>query len=225
VAASSCAEGPAAPLYLVGSALGWRPRLRRLRCPQYFLNSALPAELAYRVAAFRRGLKELDYSEGQNVRIEYRWAEGQLDRLPALAADLIRRQVAIIAATGGLASAQAARSATTTIPIVFTTGSDPVQVGLVSSLNRPGGNVTGVTLISSELVPKRIELLGGFIPNAKLIGMIANANNPSAEPEVRQAQDAARALGYQIQVLKVGTERDFDSVFATLSRERAKHFL
>jgi ABC-type uncharacterized transport system substrate-binding protein len=190
-----------------------------------FLNSALPAELAYRVAAFRQGLKELGYVEGQNVTIEYRWAEGQSDRLPALAAYLVRRQVTVIAATGGIAAAQAARSATATIPIVFTTGNDPVQAGLVSSLNRPGGNVTGVTLISTELVAKRIELLGELIANAKLIAVIMNANNPGNETEVREAQDAGRILGYQIQVLRVGTERDFESAFATLSEQRADALL
>jgi putative tryptophan/tyrosine transport system substrate-binding protein len=190
-----------------------------------FLNSALPAELAYRVAAFRQGLKELGYIEGHNVTIEYRWAEGQSDRLPALAADLVRRQVAVIAATGGISSAQAARSATTTIPIVFTTGNDPVQSGLVSSLNRPGGNVTGVTLISTELVAKRIELLGELIRSAKLMAVIMNANNPSNETEVREAQDAARILGYQIKVLRVGAERDFESAFATLIEQRADALL
>jgi putative ABC transport system substrate-binding protein len=190
-----------------------------------FLNSALPAELEYRVAAFRQGLKEIGYIEGQNVTIEYRWAEGQSDRLPALAADLVRRHVAVIAATGGVPVAQAARSETTTIPIVFTVGSDPVKLGLVSSLNRPGGNVTGVTLISHQLVPKRIELLGELIPSANVIAVIMRANNPAAEAEVRQAQDAARTLGRQIQVLRVSTERDFDLAFATLTERRADALL
>jgi putative tryptophan/tyrosine transport system substrate-binding protein len=190
-----------------------------------FLNSALPAELEYRVAAFRQGLKEIGYIEGQNVTIEYRWAEGQSDRLPALAADLVRRQVAVIAATGGVPVAQAARSETTTIPIVFTVGSDPVKLGLVSSLNRPGGNVTGVTLISHQLVAKRIELLGELIPSANVIAVIMRANNPAAEAEVREAQDAARTLGRQIQVLRVSTERDFDLAFATLTERRADALL
>ena len=213
---------------LGGAATAW-PLAARAQQPAIpvigFLNSAQPAELANRVAAFRQGLKELGYIEGQNVAMEYRWANGQYERLPALAADLVRRQVAVIAATGGITSAQAARSATTTIPIVFTTGNDPVQSGLVSSLNRPGGNVTGVTLISTELVAKRIELLGELIRSAKLMAVLMNANNPGNETEVREAQNAARILGYQIRVLRISTERDFESAFATLVEQRADALL
>jgi putative tryptophan/tyrosine transport system substrate-binding protein len=208
---------------LAGAAAAW-PRVAHAQQPAIpvigFLNSAQPAELANRVAAFRQGLKELGYIEGQNVAMEYRWANGQYERLPALAADLVRRQVAVIAATGGITSAQAARSATTTIPIVFTTGNDPVQSGLVSSLNRPGGNVTGVTLISTELVAKRIELLGELIRSAKLMAVLMNANNPGNETEVREAQNAAHILGYQIRVLRISTERDFESAFAALIEQR-----
>jgi putative ABC transport system substrate-binding protein len=213
---------------LAGAAAAW-PRVAHAQQPAIpvigFLNSAQPAELANRVAAFRQGLKELGYIEGQNVAMEYRWANGQYERLPALAADLVRRQVAVIAATGGITSAQAARSATTTIPIVFTTGNDPVQSGLVSSLNRPGGNVTGVTLISTELVAKRIELLGELIRSAKLMAVLMNANNPGNETEVREAQNAARILGYQIRVLRISTERDFESAFAALIEPRADALL
>jgi putative ABC transport system substrate-binding protein len=213
---------------LGGAAAAW-PRVAHAQQPAMpiigFLNSAQPAELANRVAAFRQGLKELGYIEGQNVAMEYRWANGQYERLPALAADLVRRQVAVIAATGGITSAQAARSATTTIPIVFTTGNDPVQSGLVSSLNRPGGNVTGVTLISTELVAKRIELLGELIRSAKLMAVLMNANNPGNETEVREAQNAAHILGYQIRVLRISTERDFESAFAALIEQRVDALL
>src|SRR6266853_6316472 len=190
-----------------------------------FLNPASPGPFAPLVAAFREGLKDGGYIEGQNVAMEYRWANGQYERLPALAADLVRRQVAVIAATGGITSAQAARSATTTIPIVFTTGNDPVQSGLVSSLNRPGGNVTGVTLISTELVAKRIELLGELIRSAKLMAVLMNANNQGNETEVREAQNAAHILGYQIRVLRISTEGDFESAFAALVEQRADALL
>jgi ABC-type uncharacterized transport system substrate-binding protein len=214
---------------LGGAASAWPLAARAQQQPAMpvigFLNSAQPAELANRVAAFRQGLKELGYIEGQNVAMEYRWANGQYERLPALAADLVRRQVAVIAATGGITSAQAARSATTTIPIVFTTGNDPVQSGLVSSLNRPGGNVTGVTLISTELVAKRIELLGELIRSAKLMAVLMNANNPGNETEVREAQNAAHILGYQIRVLRISTEGDFESAFAALIEPRADALL
>ena len=186
-----------------------------------FLNIALPTQMAYRVAAFRQGLKELGYLEGQNIAIEYRWAEGHLDRLPALAADLVRRQVAVIAATGGLGSAQAARSATTSIPIVFTSGSDPVQFGLVSSLSRPGGNVTGVTLISGELPAKRIELLGQLLAKElKRIGLLMNSNNLDSKAEVKQADEVAHTLGYQLQIVRADSEGDFEAAFATLVEQQ-----
>jgi putative ABC transport system substrate-binding protein len=184
-----------------------------------FMNPASATELAHRVAALRSGLVETGFIAGQNVAIEYRWAEGRYDRLPAMATELVQRGVVAIAATGGIATVRAAKSATATVPIVFTSGSDPVEAGLVASLNRPGGNVTGAVLISSTLVAKRIELLRELIPRADLIAVLANANNPSADFEVNEAQDAARSLGLKIHVVRVRNERDFDQAFASIVQQ------
>jgi putative ABC transport system substrate-binding protein len=172
------------------------------------------------VAALRRGLNETGYVEGRNVAIEHHWAHGQYDRLPALAADLVRRQVTVIA-TSGNASALAAKTATATIPIVFLTGADPVQAGLVASLSRPGGNLTGVTSLGVELGPKRLELLHELVPAATTIAILVNPANRSAEIQVRDLQAAARALGLELHILHASTERDIDSAFATLTRLRA----
>jgi putative ABC transport system substrate-binding protein len=185
-----------------------------------FLNGASPEGYAPYVAAFHQGLKEAGYVEGQNVAIEYRWAQGQYDRLPALAADLVGRQVAVIAA-GTIPAAPAAKAATATIPIVFTTGLDPVQAGLVASLNRPGGNLTGVTSLGVEVGPKGLELLHDLVPAATVMALLVNPTNPSAEPLSRDLQTAARTLGLQLHILRASTERDFDTVFATFPQLRA----
>jgi putative tryptophan/tyrosine transport system substrate-binding protein len=186
-----------------------------------WLNSGTPAGYADRTAAFRQGLNEVGYTEGRNVAIEYRWAEIQIDRLPALAADLARRQVSVIAATGSPASALAAKSVTTTIPIVFETGADPVQLGLVASLNRPGGNVTGITNFSAELGAKRLGLLRELVPSATSIAILVNPTRPGIDTQLAQEQEAARALGLQLHILKASSERDFDAAFLTLVQLQA----
>src|SRR3984893_3404227 len=173
------------------------------------------------VTAFIRGLKEAGFVDGQNVAIEYRWADNQNDRLPALAADLIRRQVTVIVAAG-IPAALAAKAATTTIPIVFEIAADPVEVGLVASLNRPGGNLTGVTTLNVELGPKRLELLHEVVPTTRSIALLVNPATPiNAERLSTDAQTAARTLGLQLHVLHASTERDFDTVFASLVQIRA----
>src|SRR5262245_63398678 len=184
-----------------------------------FLNSASPDAYAPMVGAFRQGLKETGYIEGQNVAIEYRWAGGQYDRVPALAAELVRRQVAVIVANSP--GVQAVKAAITTIPIVFTTASDPVQIGLVASLSRPGGNVTGVTQLYVEVMPKRLELAHELVPTATIIAALVNPTHPNAETIARDLQAAARILGVQLHVLHASTERDLDTVFATLAQLRA----
>jgi ABC-type uncharacterized transport system substrate-binding protein len=168
------------------------------------------------VRAFRQGLGQAGYVEGKNVAIEYRWADGQYDRFPTLAADLVHRQVNVIAALGGAASAKAAKASTTSIPIVFQTAVDPVQVGLVESLNRPGGNLTGVTILAVELAPKLFELLHELAPAATVIALLVNPTSPFAETLSRDALAAARALGLQLNVVQASTEREFDTVFARL---------
>jgi len=165
-------------------------------------------------------LQEAGYVEGQNVAIEYRWAEGQYDRLPELASDLVRRQVAIIAATGGSVSAMAAKAITGTIPIVFTSGGDPVRMGLVASINRPGGNVTGVSLFTSTLAAKRLALLHELVPTATVIAMLVNPTNPNAEPDTKEVETAARTTGLQLVVLRASNESDLDKVFGTMSQHK-----
>lgn len=185
-----------------------------------FLNSRAAGDDPHLLAAFRQGLKEVGYVEGQNVAIEYRFAEGQGNRLPALAADLVRRHVAVIAANG--LAAQAAKAATATIPIVFTAGYDPVEVGLVASMSRPGGNITGVSILDVELGPKRLELLHTLIPTATIIAVLVNPADPArAETITRNMQAAARDLKLQLHVLHASTDRDFDAVFASLVQLRA----
>jgi len=186
-----------------------------------FLNSASLDGYRPMVAAFRRGLQESGYVEGGNVAIEYHWAEGRIDRLPAMAAELVHRQVTVIAATSTPA-ALAAKAATTTIPIVFETGGDPITLGLVASLSRPGGNVTGVTQLNVEVAPKRLELLHELVPTASVIALLINPTTPAlAEPVSRASQAAAHALGLDLHVLNASTERDFDGVFASVIQLRA----
>jgi putative ABC transport system substrate-binding protein len=184
-----------------------------------FLNSGSPGERAALLAAFRQGLKEAGYVEGQNVGIEYRWAEGHYDRLTNLAADLARRKVAVIVATGGVGAALAAKAATTTIPIVFTGGGDPVEHGLVASLGHPGGNATGATNVSSMLSAKRLDLLRAMVPNAKAIGMLVNPTFPDTAKTLTQAQEAAVALGLQFHIQQASSEGDFDAAFGTLKKK------
>jgi putative ABC transport system substrate-binding protein len=186
-----------------------------------FLNGATAEGYAPWVAAFRRGLKEAGYIEGQNVAIEYRWADGKYDRLPALAADLVRRQVTVIAATSTPA-ALAAKAATTTVPVVFTTSGDPVQLGLVAGLSRPGGNVTGATQLNVEMAPKRLELLHELMPAATAMALLVNRASATAETQTRELQSAARSLGLQLHVLHAGAESDFEPAFATLAQLRVR---
>ena len=185
-----------------------------------FLSSASPAPTAPYLAAFLQGLSETGYIEGQNVVIEYRWAEGRYDRLPAYAAELIDRRVDVIV-TGGIPAALAAKSATSTIPIVFTGVADPVVAGLVTSLARPGGNLTGFSSLGGELVRKLLELLSEIVPQASVIALLVNPNNPNTERMITDVQEAARAKGLQLPILKAGTERELDSAFATLIQLQA----
>jgi putative tryptophan/tyrosine transport system substrate-binding protein len=182
-------------------------------------SRSLP-DSAMSVAAFRRGLADSGYVDGRNLEIIFRWAEGHYDRLPALAADLARRQVAVILATGGNPPALAAKAASATIPVVFIIGSDPVEVGLVASLNHPGGNITGVSLFTSLLVAKRLELLREMVPTATTLAFLVNPSNSNAEPDTKVAHTAARELARQLMVLHAATEDDIDAAFATLARDR-----
>jgi putative ABC transport system substrate-binding protein len=181
-----------------------------------FLNVTSPIPLAPFVAAFRQGLRDTGYIEGQNVTIEYHWAEGHFDQLPALAAELVARKVDVIASTGALAPALAVKNATSTIPVVFLIGSDPVAAGLVASLARPAGNLTGFALLGGELRAKRLELLSELVPRARVIALLVSANDPTAERTERDMQDAARTKGVQLQILKVGTPREIDAAFTSL---------
>jgi len=186
-----------------------------------FIRTTSADDSAKLVEAFRRGLGEVGYVEGRNVVIEYRYAQGQIDRLPALAADLVTRRVAVLAATGGTVSARAAKAATTTIPIVFTTGDDPVKAGLVASLSRPGENLTGVSVFTARLGAKRLALLHELVPSAATIAILLNPTNPDSEDEAKDVQEAARSLGVQIFVLNAGTENEIDAAFTKLVEQRA----
>src|SRR6516225_3556523 len=209
---------------LLGGAVAAWPLAARAQQPRMpvvgFLNGASPGPYAPMAAAFRRGLTEVGYIEGQNVTIEYRWADDHYDRLPALAADLIRRQVTVMAATGTPA-AVAAKAATSTIPIVFTAAADPVALGLVANLNRPSGNITGVSGYISALGAKRLELLRELVPNAAMIGVLVDPNYPDAEFQQKDVTEAARIIGQQVHIVNAGSESDFNGAFATLVQLKA----
>jgi putative tryptophan/tyrosine transport system substrate-binding protein len=186
-----------------------------------FLNSASPDQVEGRIKAFRQGLSETGYVEGRNLAIEYRWAESQMNRLPELASDLVRRQVTVIAVGYNLAADLAAKAATATIPIVFETGVDPVKAGLVASLNRPGGNLTGVTNLSNQVVAKHLEILHELVPTAKAVALLVNPANPAAETISADAQTAAHTIGVQLHVLQVDAQSDFETAFMNLRRLQA----
>jgi putative tryptophan/tyrosine transport system substrate-binding protein len=209
---------------LLGSAAAW-PLAARAQQPAMpvigLLDSRSPEAVAGRLRAVRQGLKEAGYVEDENVAIVYRWAENQLHRLPELAADLVRRQVAVIAATGGVPPSLAAKAATTTIPIVFAINEDPVRLGFVASLARPGGNLTGINFMSGELAAKRLELLRELVPAATRVAVLVNpAEEMISKSTLRDVEVAARAIGLQIQVLNASTSGEIDAAFATLVRER-----
>src|SRR6516164_9734572 len=214
---------------LCGAAAATWPLTARAQQPAMpvigYLGPESPAVFASRVRAFRQGLGETGYAEGRNVAIEFRWAEGQHNRLPALAADLVGRQVAVIVAPGGAPAALAAKSVTSTIPIVFEMGADPVAIGLVNSLNRPGGNLTGVSSLNVGVTPKRLEILHEAVPTAGVVAVLVNPTSPTTDSQLRSLQPAAQALGLQFHVLHASTERDLDTVFATLLQLRAAKLL
>jgi putative ABC transport system substrate-binding protein len=209
---------------LGGAAATWplAARAQQLAAPVIgYLSPGSAESDAFRVAAFRQGLNEFGYIEGQNVTIEYRWAENHYDRMPALVADLVRRPVAVIAATTTPA-AVAAKAAITTIPIVFETAGDPIKLGLVANLNRPGGNITGVTQLGEEVLPKRLEILHEVLPTARVMALLVNPADPAlAEPQVRVALSAAETFGLELHILNASTESDFNAVFAKLMELRA----
>jgi putative ABC transport system substrate-binding protein len=208
----------------LGAATLWplAGRAQQTRVPVIgFLGSTSPGPYASNVAAFRQGLAETGYVEGQTVAIEYRWAEGNYDRLPELAADLVGRKVDLIAASGGNVAALAAKGGTSTIPIVFASGGDPVGSGVVPSLARPGGNVTGVTFMIAELTPKRLELLAELVPQARVTGLLVNPDSPGTEGTIQATQEAARGRGLQLVILKASSESEIDVAFATLAQLHA----
>jgi putative ABC transport system substrate-binding protein len=214
---------------LGGAAVAW-PLAARAQQPAMpvigFLYSASPDPIAHRLRAFRQGLKDSDYVEGENVAIEYRWAENQTDRLPELVADLIRRKVTVIAAMSTVAAVVAAKATSTTIPIVFQAAEDPVRLGLVASLARPGGNATGINFFVGELTAKRLEFLRELVPTANRVGVLVNpADVTNTEAVLRDAEPAARAMGLQILVVNASTSREIDAAFATFVREQVDALL
>jgi putative tryptophan/tyrosine transport system substrate-binding protein len=207
---------------LGGAAVAW-PLAARAQQPMPvigFLSSVTAGSLIRHVASFREGLNETGFVEGQNVAIEYRWADNQYDRLPALAAELVRRPVTVIVASGGNVVALAIKASTATIPVVFTALADPVKDGLVVSFNRPGGNVTGIAALTVELDPKRLELLRELVPNAGLIGALLNPNRPDGGAQLRGMQSAAQSVAQELIILNAGSERELELAFATLAQKR-----
>jgi ABC-type uncharacterized transport system substrate-binding protein len=212
---------------LFGGAAAW-PLAARAQQPMPvigFMSGRSPEDSAHLVDAFRDGLAENGFVEGQTITIEFRWANGQYDRLPALAADLVSRHVAVLVGVGGDVSAVAAKRATATIPVVFGMGSDPIKVGLVESLNRPGGNATGFTLLTNELEPKRLGLLRDLVPNAGLYGVLVNPSFPPAERELQDVEEAARTIGQRLFVAKASNDAELDAGFASLLQQQVSALL
>jgi putative tryptophan/tyrosine transport system substrate-binding protein len=208
---------------LSGTAAAWPLAARAQQRPVIgYLSSGVQGLFTDRVSVFRQGLAEYGYIEGRNVAIEYRWAAGHYDRLHELAADLVRRQVNVIVTADSVVTAQAAKTATATIPIVFGIGADPVELGLVASLNHPGGNLTGATRLSTELEPKRLELLHDLVPAAHTFALLINPSNPGAQVVTNAVQAAARTLGLELLVLQASTERDLGAAFASMASQRAQ---
>jgi putative tryptophan/tyrosine transport system substrate-binding protein len=210
-------------IFALGGAAAW-PITARAQQPAMpvvgFLSSGSANTYAHFLSAFLQSLNEAGYFEGRNVAIEYRWAEGQYDRLPAMAAELARRQVAVIVASGGLTPTLAAKAATSTIPIVFSSVDDPVKAGLAISLNRPGRNATGMSLFTGVLAAKQLELLRELVPKAVAVAVLVNPDNPNTESHLHEMQEAARVLGLKLHVLSARSERDFEPAFATIAQQR-----
>src|SRR5262245_37982365 len=206
---------------LGGAAASWPLAARTQQATPVigFLSGASSWEFAHAADAFRQGLADTGYVEGRNVLIEYRWAEGRYDRVPMLVGDLIRRGVAVIAATGGVASVLAAKAATSSIPIVFANGGDPVKLGVVERLNRPGGNITGATFFNNALGPKRLQVLRDVAPKATTIALLVNPGNPNTEFDAKEIESAARSLGLRILRVNAGSEREFDLAFAIMAEQ------
>jgi putative tryptophan/tyrosine transport system substrate-binding protein len=211
-------------MMLLGSATATWPFAASAQQPAMpvigFLSTRSPEDIPHLLAAFRRGLAENGYVEGQNVTIEYRWALGQYDRLPAMAAELVRRPVTVLASAGGEPAALAAKAATSIIPIVFVIGGDPVKQGLAASLSRPGGNSTGISILTNTLEPKRLGLLRELVPRAVTIGVLLNPNFPQFESQLRDVQEAGRAIGVQIFVLRASDDHEVEGVFETIAQQR-----
>jgi putative ABC transport system substrate-binding protein len=212
---------------LIGGAVVWPLAARAQQAMPVigFLGSTSPQGSEGRLTALRQGLGDTGFVEGRNIAIEFRWADSQYDRMPALAADLIQRRAAVIVAYGAVNAALSAKAATTEIPIVFLNGSDPVKFGLVASLNRPGGNVTGVTLLVRQLTAKRLEIIREIIPGIATIGLLANPNNANTNDEVRELQEAARSLGVQLRVLHASNQGEIDAAFASAGQQQVGAFL